>query len=60
MDKPQNEWEPNLFGICDSDGADVYAAGLVGTVRHYDGTSWQSVPNPAENTLKRGWGSPLP
>jgi hypothetical protein len=47
----------NLLGIWASGPNDVWTAGTLGTVIHYDGTAWHSVPTGRKETLHSLWGN---
>ncbi|MDB4982102.1 MAG: hypothetical protein JWM82_2854 [Myxococcales bacterium] len=45
-----------LLGIWATGPDDVWTAGTLGTVVHYDGTAWHSVPTGRKETLHSLWG----
>lgn len=47
----------NLLGIWASGPSDVWAAGTLGTVVHYDGTTWSAVPTGRKETIRSLWGN---
>ncbi len=46
-----------LYSVWGSSGSDVFAVGDYGTILHYDGSTWSSIPSGTTNYLLGIWGS---
>lgn len=53
---PSREYN-TLHDIWGSSGQDVFAVGEYGTIRHFDGSTWQTMWVPTERHLYAVWGS---
>jgi uncharacterized repeat protein (TIGR01451 family) len=55
----QNPWPTpyKLWGVWGSDGSDVFAVGYVGTIMHYNGTTWSTMSSATTSYLSGVWGS---
>ena len=47
----------NLTAVWGSSGSDVFAVGDLGTILHYDGSSWSAMSSGTTNDLWGVWGS---
>jgi hypothetical protein len=54
MDSGTTQRLRNIWGVSRSD---VFAVGESGTILHYDGTHWNTMPSPTALTLQSVWGT---
>ena len=60
---PEWEWQNplpqgnNLRDVWANSSSDVFTVGDFGTIVHFDGTSWSTMPSGTTNTLNSIWGS---